>query len=128
MKLLNRKGFTLVELLAVLVIMIAISSIAISSISAALERSKGNQNKQKIKLLESAAEVYVSEHKNSISDSDYCISVDTLLNGGYIDEDNIKDANGDLFSGGIEINANDFTYNKNLSSGARGLQLRSKPL
>ena len=115
MKLLNRKGFTLVELLAVLVIMIAISSIAISSISAALERSKGNQNKQKIKLLESAAEVYVSEHKNSISDSDYCISVDTLLNGGYIDEDNIKDANGDLFSGGIEINANDFTYNKNLS-------------
>ena len=113
MRMLNRKGFTLVELLAVLVIMIAISAIAIPSISAALERSKNSQNKQKIKLLESAAEVYVSEHKNSISAS--CVSVNTLLNGGYIDEDNTKDANGDLFSGGIEINANDFTYNKNLS-------------
>ena len=113
MKIINRKGFTLVELLAVLVIMIAISAIAIPSISAALERSKNSQDKQKIKLLESAAEVYVSEHKNSISAS--CVSVNTLLNGGYIDEDNTKDANGDMFSGGVKIEDSNFTYNKNLS-------------
>ena len=79
MRMLNRKGFTLVELLAVLVIMIAISAIAIPSISAS------------------------------------CVSVNTLLNGGYIDEDNTKDANGDVFSGGVKIEDNKFTYNKKLS-------------
>lgn len=63
---LNRKGFTLVELLAVLVILIAIMAIAIPTISSSLERTKVKQDRSRIKVIESAAELYVSDHKNDI--------------------------------------------------------------
>ena len=42
MKKLNKKGFTLVELLAVVVILLAISVIAVSSISAAIGYSEAS--------------------------------------------------------------------------------------
>ena len=79
MKKLNNKGFTLVELLAVLVILVAIMSIAIPSISSSLERSKGKQEESKHKILESAAELYVTDHRNSITKSSCVITLETLL-------------------------------------------------
>lgn len=100
-KKLNNKGFTLIELLAVLVILIAIMSIALPSINSALERSKDSQNNQKIKMLESAGALYVSEHRNSFDGT--CIKLSTLVNAGYIDEDGIKDANGEEFIGYISV-------------------------
>ena len=63
---LNNKGFTLVELLAVLVILVAIMGIAIPTISSSLERTKEKQNKARHKVLESAAELYVTDNKNVI--------------------------------------------------------------
>lgn len=65
-KRLDRRGFTLVELLAVLVILVAIMGIAIPTISSSLERTKESQNQSRYKVLESAAELYVSDHKNAI--------------------------------------------------------------
>ncbi len=65
-KKLNNKGFTLIELLAALVILIVILGIAIPSISASLERTKVKQNEARYKIIESAAEQYVFEHKNGI--------------------------------------------------------------
>lgn len=85
---LNNKGFTLVELLAVLVILIAISSIAIPAISSSLDRSKGKQTKAKEKLLLSAAELYITDHKNNIASDKSCyISVNELIQNDYIDDD-----------------------------------------
>ena len=85
MKKLNNKGFTLVELLAVLVILVVIMSIAIPSISSSLERSKGKQEESKHKILESAAELYVTDHRNSITKSSCVITLETLLNeNGFI--------------------------------------------
>ena len=94
MKKLNNKGFTLVELLAVLVILVAIMSIAIPSISSSLERSKGKQEESKHKILESAAELYVTDHRNSIKNSSCVITLETLLNENYIDEDAATDSDG----------------------------------
>ena len=62
----NNKGFTLIELLAALVILTAIMSIAIPSISSSLERTKVKQDDTKKRILESAAELYVTDHKNAI--------------------------------------------------------------
>ena len=55
----NKKGFTLVELLAVVVLLLAISVMAVSSISAAIERNKNKQNEAKKKMLANYAELYV---------------------------------------------------------------------
>ena len=98
----NSKGFTLIELLAALVILTAIMSIAIPSISSSLERTKTKQDKTKYKLLETAAELYVTDHKNAIynklSSSNSCYITLSLLD---VDEENKKDSNGNDFTGVI---------------------------
>lgn len=106
MKKLNNKGFTLVELLAVLVILIAIMSIAIPSISSSLERSKVKQNEARIKNIESAAELYVTDNKNTIytnlNNQISCyIALNTLTTNGYLSSDEIQDADGNDFTGRI---------------------------
>ena len=110
MKKMDNKGFTLVELLAVLIILIAIMSIAIPSISSSLERSKDKQNEARKKVLESAAELYVTDHKNNIENNSCCISLEELKSENYIDEDATKDADGKVFNGNIEYNKVDNSY------------------
>ncbi len=107
---LDNKGFTLIELLAVLVILIAIMSIAIPTINSSLERSKSSQDKQRQKLLESAAELYVADHKNNM-ESYTCVSFETLKSNGYVNKDAINDSNGEPFEGCINFNSNgEYTY------------------
>ena len=62
----NNKGFTLIELLAVLVILTAIMGIALPSITSSMERTKKAQDDKKKKMLESYAEIYVTDHKNAV--------------------------------------------------------------
>ncbi len=95
MKKLNNKGFTLVELLAVLVILVAIMSIAIPSISSSLERSKSRQEESKKRILESAAELYVTDHRNNINKDTCTIKLETLLDENYIDKDAAEGPNGE---------------------------------
>ena len=92
------KGFTLIELLAVVVILLAISVMAISSISAAVERNKTKQNDAKIKIIESYAELYYDENKNSLSGSSY-IPLDDL----ELTEEERTDADGEPFVGKVCI-------------------------
>ena len=98
---LNKKGFTLVELLAVVVIMLAISVMAVSSISAAVERNKKKQNTAKIKVIESYAEVYYNDHKNSLSGKN-CIYLNVL---NLSDKESV-DADGEQFNGCIDLTDN----------------------
>ena len=97
MKKMDRRGFTLVEVLAVLVILTIILSIAIPSITASLERSKGKQVTASNDLVLRAAELYVNDYKSNIvnnMDSDECyINVSDLR-----DEDYITSSNNDLYN------------------------------
>lgn len=95
----NRKGFTLVELLAVLVLLSAIMYIAIPSISSSMERSKNKKKEKNIQLLEAAAEMYVADHRYAIqkqkNDSCYIV-LDDLVSGGYVPSDVIKNDDDEL--------------------------------
>ena len=100
-KRLNNKGFTLVELLAVLVILIAIMGIAIPTISSSLERTKDKQNKARYKIIESAAEQYVTDYKNTIytklgTNSACYFELDDLTN---LSAEEKKDADGKKLTG-----------------------------
>lgn len=111
MKKLNNKGFTLIELLAVLVILIAIMSIAIPSISSSLDRTKGKQDSAKGKIIESAAELYVTDHKNNIPTSGKCyIAVQTLVDEHYLSSDELKDSDGKEMGGAVMYGADDNSY------------------
>ena len=109
----NNKGFTLIELLAALVILTAIMSIAIPSISSSLERTKGKQDETKQKILESSAELYVTDHKNAIyqnlknNNKTACYITLDLLDTL---EENKKDSDGNDLGGVIVFSRNDNTY------------------
>ena len=101
----NNKGFTLIELLAVLVILIAIMSIAIPSISSSLDRTKGKQDSAKEKIIESAAELYVTDHKNNVVTEGECyITVATLKSEHYLSSDELKDSDGKEMGGAVMYN------------------------
>lgn len=99
---LDNSGFTLIELLAVIVILIIITSIAIPSISSSIERTNETQEKGKNKLLNTAVELYLSDHKsyreafyNSDSQNRCYILVSDLI-PNYIEKDDIVDSNGNI--------------------------------
>ena len=115
---LNKKGFTLVELLAVVVLLLSISAIAISSISAAIERNKNKQNETKKEMLKSLAVTYYKEHKNSYQ-SNGIINFDVLKDAFNLDDDDFLDANGNDFGGCIQVteNTNGKVTAKHITSG-----------
>lgn len=90
MKRLNKKGFTLVELLVVIVILGVIMFIAIPSITSSIERSKDKQKEQIIKLIVSAGELYVDKHKNTVQQGK-SITLDDLIEDGLITKEEMKD-------------------------------------
>ena len=107
----DNKGFTLIELLAALVILTAIMSIAIPSISSSLERTKVKQDDTKKRILESAAELYVTDHKNAIyqnlKDKDSCYITLDLLDTL---EENKKDSDDEDLGGVVVFSKKDNTY------------------
>ena len=90
MKKLNRKGFTLIELMAVIAILVIIMGLALPNITSSIERSKQKQKTAKIKLIESAAEIYFDSNKNSCQ-SPKGVSVGTLVTEGLVTVDEVSD-------------------------------------
>lgn len=105
---LNKKGFTLIELLAVVVILLTISVIAVSSISAAIERNKVKQNDAKKEVIVSYAKLYYEEHKNS--ETDGVITLNNLIDSGYLSDEEKKNADGDYFLGVVCYKNSYFWY------------------
>ena len=98
-----KKGFTLVELLATIVILGIVILIAIPSYNVISNNIKRKQNENKISYIETQAGKYVTE-SGLYSDIDQAyISVQTLLQAGYIDGDN---KNGDKV---LDAYGNDIT-------------------
>ena len=87
---LNKKGFTLVELLVVIVLLVVIMSIAIPSITSSLERSKQKQYDSKMQLILSAVDIYADRHKNSIGNNSI-ITIVNLIDEGLITKEQAKD-------------------------------------
>ena len=98
----KKKGFTLVELLAVIVILGLLGTMATVSVIYVSKRLRTNMYCSKIETIEKAAELYgqdLNESEMNISCThggnsyNVCttISVETLLNERYLDEDSDGD-------------------------------------
>ena len=85
----NKKGFTLVELLAVIVILGIIATITIFSVSDILTDSKNSLSQTQIKKVEESAKVYYL--KEGMSNNDNCVSISELISKGYIESKEVKD-------------------------------------
>lgn len=99
----NKKGFTLVELLAVIVILLGLSVLTSWGISSALERRDEQELNEQQELAKGAAKIYFS-----LTNSETCVNVSKLKSDGYFSNnskiDKIKD-------GSLKINEGVITYN-----------------
>ena len=83
----NKKGFTLVELISVIVILGILALIVFPSVLSTINKGKSNTKDSNKKLIIAGAKNYVTDNQNSFKSIDgktYCISIGTLYNAGYI--------------------------------------------
>ena len=94
----NNKGFTLTELVAVLVILIILMTMAYPNFSNLSSTAKSNYDNATKIIIRSAASIYVNNNKEKVdekiqSDGEYCVPIGTLISYEYLDSE-IQDANG----------------------------------
>lgn len=107
----NKKGFTLVELLAVIVLIAIIASITTVIIKNVLKDSKNELTDLQKKYIEDAAEQYYI--REGMSKNVNCVNVSELLEKDYFNSVEIKNPkNEDNMTGSVKIveNANQYSY------------------
>ncbi len=95
----NNKGLTLIELLAVVVIMGILSSLAVTAISKLLSRSTENYYKDQEDNVALAAQSYTNDNRNLLPfkiGSTTTITLSVLIDDGYIKT--VKDKSGNTCS------------------------------
>lgn|SRR5574344_424325 len=93
---LNKKGFTLVELLAVIVIMALLISIAVPNVISISQKMKVKMYCEKVKLIESDAKLYGQDNIDSVTDGTITtVSVSDLIKNNYLKKDDSKCVIGD---------------------------------
>ena len=108
-------GFTLVELLAVIVILAVIATITVVITGKVVKNSKASLlDRQKQTIEEAARNYYLKEGMNEILNSEEsCVNLSTLLNKGYLETEKVinpltkEDMNGSVF---ITYSSNNYNY------------------
>ena len=104
----NNKGFTLVELLAVILILTSVALVAVASISSSLERREGKECEEQIILAKNAAKIYFATN-NCTGDSSCSVTIKELKDEQYFNEKN--KTNKLLDTDTISFTNNGYTYN-----------------
>lgn len=83
-----KKGFTLVELLAVIIVLGIIATIGIMSVSNVIDTSKESTYQEQVRVIEKAAQEWAIENTNELPEmveGNYTsVTVETLSQQGYL--------------------------------------------
>lgn len=102
-----KKGFTLVELLAVITILGIIALFVSTSVVGTLNKTKSSLSNTQITTIEKAAEKWsiVNADKLPLDSSEYSVDINTLANDGYLDSSDLKNPkNNSKICGDVKIN------------------------
>ena len=89
----NKKGFTLVELLGTLVVIALISILVVPRIINWYSNSTDNYVELNEELIVEGARIYVEDHPNDFpknAGSVYQVTMQQMINYGSLDENNVK--------------------------------------
>ena len=81
----NNKGFTLIEVLAVIVILALLMAIMVPSVNSILEKNKKSSYEDLKKSILQAAKMYMSDHRYDVSVSGSCSEDNTSLVVSQVD-------------------------------------------
>lgn len=101
-----KKGFTLIEIIAILILLMLIVSITVPVVANVISNSKEKLYNDQVSLIIDGAKTYMMENEVT---SNTCISLETLSNGHYIDAE-IKDPRTDLLMNGSVVATYDEIY------------------
>lgn len=124
----KNKGFTLIEVLAVLVILSLLITFSVVSVNKIKKKQEVANRINVIRSILTAARAYEADHpetKNKISETDFNVYVSTLLEKGYVDFDQDKYSdlinykyNGNSYNVYIKTKTNndkrEFVFNTNI--------------
>lgn len=87
MKRINKKGFTLVELLAVIVVLAILILLAIPAVTAMMDKARKNAFEVEVEnVIKVTKSWYASRELESISTNEDCITVKDLIDLNYLDK------------------------------------------
>lgn len=108
-----KRGFTLVEILVVIVIIGILSLITYPTIIKVVNDSKNSAYESQVKIVEKAAKEFavsnplvvptITKNGDSCSCEQACIAIDDLVDSGYLSGDEVKNPKGGILNGGVEI-------------------------
>lgn len=87
------RGFTLVELMAVIVILGIIALIAVPNVLKTINNSKGKLSTVQESTLEKACKNYVTANVGTVDNCKF-VTLDILHKGGFLENNSFKDPNG----------------------------------
>lgn len=95
----NKKGFTLIELMAVITILVILSLIIVPLVDRSVKKSKDDMYRIQVENIRLAGEGYFSDHVTSRpSMGSYCsVSLAELVSEGYINGDVVNPKTGQSF-------------------------------
>ena len=128
----NKKGFTLVELIAVIIILAALALVTFPALLNQINNTKGKISDATKELIISAAKSYMNENLNLYPRQDgvkYCLNLDLLVSEDYLSESIISSDN-NLDDKGVSITYNEtYSYDiQDLSECMIGYELKYDPV
>lgn len=100
----NKEGFTLVELLVVLIVLSVISAICYPIVTKTINNQKVKLTAEQQNRIIDAAKNYVAS--NNIGDED-CLTIPELQSSGYLEAGTIENPSGGTMDGSVSVKWDD---------------------
>ena len=98
----KKKGFTLIEMLAVVIIICLLTLLVLPNITNSVKNFNDDTDDMTFSMMTSAAQLYIDDNQGNFSkysENEYCIRIDELVEGGYL-------------RGNIQYNGEDIDWQK----------------
>lgn len=110
----RKNGFTMVEMLGVVVLLAVICLLAFPPMLEQFRKSKNEISKATLQLITSGAEEYVNDRLNDFPSKQgnvYCVSLREIVENGYLNEPVVDVMNDTEYD--LDLNVVKITYDKN---------------